>query len=229
MVRTLDPTVVSVLGQAIYHHLPEHIDDCPLGCRQIAGAGPVVFPRDPDPTLDWVVVGRRRDVDEFKVSDTILRVRRDKWIEAGVFAELEAETHAGYDRVIGLDLKFVAFDGEPQRPQVVGARPRLRPTPTINRPHHGPPPCRDQPRQHPAHDRTPRRSPQPLEPNNTASPLSPQVRQVPLLTTSTGTAGAVATHRRPKLPPESPLLSAVRQCSTPPAMRWKREPTTLGA
>ena len=34
MVRALDPAVVSVLWQAIYHHLPEHVDDHPLGCHR---------------------------------------------------------------------------------------------------------------------------------------------------------------------------------------------------
>ena len=48
---------------------------------------------------------------EYKVSDTTLRSRRDEWIAAGVFAELEAETRAGYGRIIGLDLSFVAIDG----------------------------------------------------------------------------------------------------------------------
>jgi len=48
---------------------------------------------------------------EYKVSDSTLRSRRDERIAAGVFAELEAETRAGYGRIIGLDLSFVAIDG----------------------------------------------------------------------------------------------------------------------
>lgn len=48
---------------------------------------------------------------EYKVSDTTLRARRDEWIKAGVFDRLEAETRAGYDRIVGLDLEFVALDG----------------------------------------------------------------------------------------------------------------------
>ncbi len=47
----------------------------------------------------------------YTVSDTTLRARRDEWIKAGVFTKLEAETRAGYDRIIGLDLSFVAIDG----------------------------------------------------------------------------------------------------------------------
>jgi len=52
---------------------------------------------------------------EYKVSDTSLRARRDEWIAAGVFAGLEAETRAGYDRIIGLDLSFVARTVGPNR------------------------------------------------------------------------------------------------------------------
>ena len=47
----------------------------------------------------------------FEVSDTTLRRRRDEWIDAGVFDQLEAEARAGYDRIIGLDLSHVAIDG----------------------------------------------------------------------------------------------------------------------
>ena len=34
MVRALDPAVVSVLWQAIFHHLPERRDEHPLGCHR---------------------------------------------------------------------------------------------------------------------------------------------------------------------------------------------------
>jgi hypothetical protein len=47
----------------------------------------------------------------FEVSDTTLRARRDEWIDAGVFDQLEAEARAGYDRIIALDLDVVAIDG----------------------------------------------------------------------------------------------------------------------
>ena len=82
MVRALDPAVVSVLWQAIYHHLPEHIYDHPLGCHR---------KRVPDllcfrgilirltTGLSW------EDVEalmEFKVSDTTLRNRRDEGVQS---------------------------------------------------------------------------------------------------------------------------------------------------
>ena len=48
---------------------------------------------------------------DFEVSDTTLRARRDEWIAAGVFDQLEAEARAAYDRIIELDLDVVAIDG----------------------------------------------------------------------------------------------------------------------
>ena len=110
MVRALDPAIISVLWQAIYHLLPEPPEH-PLGCHR---------PRVPDLVCFRGILIRLttgsswEDVEaimEYKVSDTTLRARRDEWIAAGVFAELEAETRAGYDRIIGLDLEFVAIDG----------------------------------------------------------------------------------------------------------------------
>ena len=109
--RALDPAVSCVLWQAIFHLLPERVDDHPLGCH---------WKRVPDllcfrGLLIRLVTGSSWEtveaLMEYKVSDTTLRARRDEWIAAGVFAELEAETRAAYDRIIGLDLSFVAIDG----------------------------------------------------------------------------------------------------------------------
>jgi transposase len=111
MRRALGPAVVSVLWQAIYHHLPEHIDSHPLGCHRKRVPDLLCF----GGILIRLVTGSSWEtveaLMEYKVSDTTLRTRRDEWIVAGVFAELEAETRAGYDRIIGLDLSFVAIDG----------------------------------------------------------------------------------------------------------------------
>lgn len=91
MVRALDPAVISVLWQAIYHHLPEHVDEHPLGCHR---------KRVPDLSCFRGILIRLttgsswEDVEalmEYKVSDTTLRARRDEWIAAGVFAEPQGE------------------------------------------------------------------------------------------------------------------------------------------
>ena len=111
VVCALDPAVISALWQAIYHHLPEHVDDHPLGCHGKRVPDLLCFRG----ILIRLVTGSSwEDVEalmEFKVSDTTLRARCDEWIAAGVCAELEAETRAGYDRINGLDLSFVAIDG----------------------------------------------------------------------------------------------------------------------
>lgn len=111
MVRALDPAVVSVLWQAIFHHLPVRTDAHPLGCHRKRAPDLLCFRG----ILIRLVTGSSWEtveaLMEYKVSDTTLRARRDEWIAAGVFTKLEAETRAGYDRIIGLDLSFVAIDG----------------------------------------------------------------------------------------------------------------------
>lgn len=111
MVRALDPAVICVLWQAIYHLLPERLDEHPLGCHRPRVSDLVCFRG----ILIRLVTGSSWEtveaLMEYKVSDTTLRARRDEWIAAGVFDKLEAETRAGYDRIIGLNLTFVALDG----------------------------------------------------------------------------------------------------------------------
>ena len=111
MVRALDPAVVSVLWQAIYYLLPEVVDDHPLGCHRRRAPDLLCFRG----ILIRLVTGSSWETVEalmdYQVSDTTLRARRDEWIAAGVFDALEAETRAGYDRIIGLDLSVVAIDG----------------------------------------------------------------------------------------------------------------------
>lgn len=115
MVRALDPSVVSVLWQAIFHLLPDRVDDHPLGCHRWRVPDLVCFRG----ILIRLVTGSSWETVEalmnYTVSDTTLRARRDEWIEAGVFDRLEAETRAGYDRIIGLDTSFVALDGSIHR------------------------------------------------------------------------------------------------------------------
>ena len=111
MVRALDPAVVSVLWQAIFHHLPERPVTHPLGCHRKRASDLLCFRG----ILIRLVTGSSWEtveaLMEYKVSDTTLRARRNEWIKADVFTKLEAETRAGYDRIIGLDLSVVAIDG----------------------------------------------------------------------------------------------------------------------
>lgn len=111
MVRALDPAVISILWQAVFALLPERVDEHPLRCHRKRVSDLVCFRG----FLIRLVTGASWEtveaLMEYKVSDTTLRARRDEWIQAGVFDQLEAETRAGYDRIIGLDLEHVAVDG----------------------------------------------------------------------------------------------------------------------
>ena len=111
MTRAMDPEVADAIWAAIEPILPIPVDEHPLGCHN---------PRVPDRVCfrgilirlvtgaSWVDI---EAIMNFEVSDTTLRARRDEWIAAGVFDQLEAEARAGYDRIIELDLDVVAIDG----------------------------------------------------------------------------------------------------------------------
>ena len=113
--RALDPEVTNAVFEAIEGLLPPREDTHPLGCHN---------PRIPDRTcfrgiLVRLVTGCSWETAEQllggAVSDTTLRARRDQWIEAGVFANLEAEALAAYDRIVGFDLSEVSVDGSQQK------------------------------------------------------------------------------------------------------------------
>ena len=108
--RALEPEVVDAVFAAIEPLLPEPPEH-PLGCHR---------PRISDRLCFWGILIRLTtgsswvDIEaimNFGVSDTTLRTRRDEWIAAGVFDQLEAEARAGYDRILELDLDVVAIDG----------------------------------------------------------------------------------------------------------------------
>ena len=46
-----------------------------------------------------------------RVSYTTMRARRDEWVAAGVFEELESEALVAHDQIVGLDLSEVSVDG----------------------------------------------------------------------------------------------------------------------
>ncbi|MFT7601457.1 MAG: transposase [Acidimicrobiales bacterium] len=111
MTRALDPEVMDTIWQTIEPMLPPADDSHPLGCHNPRVSDQICFRG----ILIRLVTGSSwTDIEailDYAVSDTTLRRRRDQWINAGVFTELETQARAGYDRIIGLDLDHVAIDG----------------------------------------------------------------------------------------------------------------------
>lgn len=108
--RALDAEVIDVLWAAVEPLLPRRRVH-PLGCHRPRVSDRLCFRA----FLIRLVTGASwtsiEAILDHQVSDTTLRARRDEWINAGVFARLEAEVRAGYDRIIELDLSEVAVDG----------------------------------------------------------------------------------------------------------------------
>ena len=125
--RALEPEVVNAVWEAVKHLIPQPVDNHPLGCHRR---------RVPDRICFWGILIRlilgcswqavERLLD-YAVSDTTLRTRRDEWIKAGVFGQLEAEALRAYDRMIGLDLTEVSIDSQRPQSALRGARNREKP------------------------------------------------------------------------------------------------------
>jgi len=111
MTRALDPEVTAAIWAVIEPLLPEPDRSHPLGCHNPRVSDELCFRG----ILIRLVTGSSWvDIEailDFEVSDTTLRARRDEWIRAGVFDQLETEARAAYDRIIELDLSDVALDG----------------------------------------------------------------------------------------------------------------------
>ena len=125
--RALEPEVVNAVWEAVKHLIPQPVDNHPLGCHR---------PRIPDRVcfeafLIRLILGCSwRDTEHVMkhvVSDTTLRTRRDEWVTAGVFDQLETEALRAYDRMIGLDLTEVSIDSRRPQSALRGSRNREKP------------------------------------------------------------------------------------------------------
>ena len=127
--RLLEAEVVDVLWATIEPLLPPPERTHPLGCHR---------PRVPDRLCfrgllirlvtgsSWVDIEAILD---HQVSDTTLRARRDEWIDAGVFDQLEAEALAAFDRIIGSTWTTSRSTGRCTRPHTAARAPaRAQPT-----------------------------------------------------------------------------------------------------
>jgi len=111
IMRALDPEVLDSVWAAIEPLIPVTVDTHPLGCHRPRAANRDCF----EVILVRLATGCSwQDAERLngnKVSDTTVRLRRNEWIEAGVFDAVAAEAMNAYDRIIGLDLGDVAVDG----------------------------------------------------------------------------------------------------------------------
>ena len=88
--------------------IPPHVDTHPLGCHRPRIADRVVF----DKLVQVLVLGASYvKVGDCTCSATTIRNRRDEWIHAGVFDQLEQLCLDAYDRIVGVDLSDVTVDG----------------------------------------------------------------------------------------------------------------------
>lgn len=108
--------------------IPEHVDTHPLGCHNPRISDRIVF----DKLVQSLMLGAAYErIADSICSATSMRNRRDEWIAAGIFAEIEQVCLDAYDKLIGLDLADVTVDGYivkapcggvavPDRPRQIG-------------------------------------------------------------------------------------------------------------
>lgn len=88
--------------------IPPVIDEHPLGCHRPRIPDRVIF----DKLVQVLVLGGAyAKIADSGCSATTLRHRRDEWIAAGIFTDLEQLCLGAYDRMIGLELENLTIDG----------------------------------------------------------------------------------------------------------------------
>jgi transposase len=118
--RALDPKVADAVWAAFEARIPPLPGSHPLGCHRARIPDRVCFRGILIRLVvgcSWEDTGRLLDG---AVSDITLRARLDEWTAAGVFADLETEALAAYDRIIGLDLSEAAVDGSQHKAPCAG-------------------------------------------------------------------------------------------------------------
>ena len=106
------PAVPSCIIEPIWDQfqvlIPPVTDEHPLGCHRPRIPDRVVF----DKLVQVLVLGAAYErISDTTCSATTIRRRRDEWIEAGAFKELEQFCLEGYEKMVGLQLENLAVDG----------------------------------------------------------------------------------------------------------------------
>lgn len=103
----LEISVMVPLRERVAGLIPVPVDPHPLGYHRPRIADRIVFEK----LVQVLLLGCDYDrIADHQCSATRLRTRRDEWIRAAVFQELETIALEGYDRLIGLELDVIAVD-----------------------------------------------------------------------------------------------------------------------
>jgi transposase len=87
---------------------PAYVPSHPLGCHRRRVADRVIFEK----LIQVLRFGcSYASIADCTCGATTIRDRRDEWIKAGIFAELNTIARQSYDRIIGLILADLAIDG----------------------------------------------------------------------------------------------------------------------
>jgi len=107
-VPALPSSLIEPLWDQFAALIPPRVDAHPLGCHRPRIADRIVF----DKLLQVLVLGAGyARISDTTCSATTIRSRRDEWIDAGIFAQLEQLCLEAYDQIVGLDLSDVIVDG----------------------------------------------------------------------------------------------------------------------
>ncbi|MFT4187326.1 MAG: IS5 family transposase, partial [Aeromicrobium sp.] len=104
----LPSSIVEPLWDQFAALIPEHVDTHPFG-----GHNPRIDDRIvSDKLVQVLVLGAPYErIADSTCSATTIRRRRDEWITAGIFEQLEQISLDAYDQIVGLDLENVTVDG----------------------------------------------------------------------------------------------------------------------
>ena len=104
----LPSSVMEPLWDQFAALLPERTVAHPLGCHRPRIPDRIVF----DKLVQILVLGAAYErIADSTCSATTIRDRRDEWISAEIFQQLEQLCLESYDRIVGLDLAEMSVDG----------------------------------------------------------------------------------------------------------------------
>lgn len=108
LVPALPSSVIEPIWDQFAALIPERDVAHPLGCHRPRIPDRVVF----DKLVQSLVLGAAYErVADSTCSATTIRNRRDEWIAAGIFTDLEQICLDAYDQIVGLDLSDLTVDG----------------------------------------------------------------------------------------------------------------------